>query len=379
MHALASFTAASLLLSSVSAVPNLRRRTTTSALDAWVTVDDEGQPSTVTPQVTTVDGTATTISPAPNDVTATVFTQTSMGRVTTTTGTTPAIPTATSGAAGDFPVCHNLDGEFAPWCSPTNGTKLYPGTTYYFIWDPDYFAQPNTTVIIQGNYVNETTGNITDQAFESSKTTAAWGFWSYKVEDSLLKYQAAKNITIQLASVAPGKKATIMKGPTVEVNRLASYTPDTGGSPDLKALYIALPTVLGFVILCVIGTCLWNRNQRRIGVGNIMSRGRHGYGVGKSARSRMGMGKRQEKGNERIQLMQREMETDGVEPYRDAPAQAPTQAPDRPRRDSDALGSLAGTPTEDRRMDFNHPGRQPGGGNGNYFRDELRRQNDERF
>ncbi|KAI1499042.1 hypothetical protein F5X99DRAFT_298465 [Biscogniauxia marginata] len=375
MHALASIAAATLLLSSASAVPNLRRRDTTTGLEPWVTVNEEGQPSTVTPKLSTADGTPTTISPAPNDVTATVFTQTSFGKVTTSTGTAAAIPTPTGGAAGEFAICHNLDGDFAPWCSPTSGTKVYPGTTYYFTWDPDYFDKPNTTVIIQGNYVNETTGNVTDQAFESAKTIAAWGFWSYKIEDSLLKYQPAKNITIELASVVPGKKATIMKGPTIEVNRQPSYQPDTGGMPSKAALYIALPSVLGFVLLCAVGVCIWNRKQRHIGIGNIMSRNRHGYGDGKNARSRMGLGKRREKPNERIQLMQREIDADGIEPYRDAP--------ERPRRDSDALGSLAGTPTEERRMDFNRPGtgqaRERGAGNGNYFRDELRRQNDERF
>jgi hypothetical protein len=52
---------------------------------------------------------------------------------------------------------------------------------------------------------------------------------------------------------------------------------------------------------------------------------------------------------------------------------------DRPRRDSDALGSLAGSPTEDR---FNFLDSHPPGGSGqggNAFRDELARQNKERL
>lgn len=239
-------------------------------------------------------------------------------------------------------------------------------------WDASYFT-PNTSILVQGNYLNETTGAITDQAFQSPKWSASWGFWSYKIESSLMKFQSSKNISLQLATLtATGNTSDILKGPTITVTNYAPYQPDTGKKIDKLALIIALPTVFGFIGLVVIGTCLWNRKSRHIGIGNIMSRGRHGYGIGKSGRSRMGLGKR-EKANERIQLMEREVQANGGEVYRDMP--------DRPRRDSDALGSLAGTPTEERRMDFNRPGsraqRDRSAGDRNIFRDELRRQDDE--
>ncbi|KAI1392938.1 uncharacterized protein F4822DRAFT_392635 [Hypoxylon trugodes] len=362
---------AALLFSLASAVPNVRPRDTTdAALQPWVTVNDDGKPSTVTPVLSTVSGTPTVISGAPHDLTATVFTETSYGKVSTSTGTAP-MATATGGeGAGSFQACHNKDGDGAPWCQPTAGSPLYPGVTYYFTWDPSYFTVPNTTILVQGNYVNETTGEVTDQAFESPKWSASWGFWSYKIEESLMKYQSAKNITLQLATLATGGNASqIISGPTVLITHYPGYQPDTGKTPDKTALAIALPTVLGFVALCLVGTCLWNRRARKIGLGNIMSRGRHGYGVGKSARSRMGLGKRN-KANERIQLMERELEADGGDVYRDMP--------DRPRRDSDALGSLAGTPTEERRMDFHGPGSRDQRDR-NLFRDELRRQDNERL
>lgn len=284
------------------------------------------------------------------------------------------MPTATaSDGAGSFQACQNKDGDNAPWCIPTEGTALYPGTTYYFTWDTSFFASPNTSILVQGNYINETTGEVTDQAFQSPKWSASWGFWSYKIEDSLLKFQSSKNISLQLATLAVnGSSSEILKGPTVMVSKIPSYTPDTGKSVDKRALIIALPTIFGFIGLVVLGTCIWNRKSRKIELGNIMSRGRHGYGIGKSGRSRMGLGKR-EKANERIQLMEREVQADGGEVYHDLP--------DRPRRDSDALGSLAGTPTEERRMDFHGPGardqRDRPTGDRNVFRSELRRQDDE--
>ncbi|KAH9897551.1 hypothetical protein F4778DRAFT_744012 [Xylariomycetidae sp. FL2044] len=369
MHEFATLSAAALLLSTVSAMPNLRPRETDS-LQEWVTVDEDGQPSTVTPLVSTVDGTPTTIDAAPNDLTATVFTQTNYGKVTTTTGTEAPAPTATGKEGGAFNLCSNTDGEYAPWCAPSAGTHLWPGWTYYFTWDPTYFNASNTTIVVQGNYVNETTGAATDQAFESNKTLAAWGFWSYKIEDSLLRYQKAKNISLQLAALATGTQASIIPGPTILVTPYPTPTSQQNKIPSGAALYIALPTVFSFIILCLIGTCIWNRKARKIDIGNIMSRSRHGYGAGKSSRSRMGLRSKKNAAHERIQLMEREVQADGGELYRDQP--------ERPRRDSDALGSLAGTPTEDRRMDFPR-GQQRGAGEGNLFRDELRRQDNGRF
>ncbi|KAL7620199.1 hypothetical protein AAE478_009192 [Parahypoxylon ruwenzoriense] len=370
IYASNSLVATALLFSLASAAPNVRPRQTEAALQPWVTVDEDGKPSTVTPILSTISGTPTVISGAPHDLTATVFTTTNYGLISTRTGAAP-IATATGSEAGSFPVCHNKDGDFAPWCQPTEGTTLYPGVTYYFLWDTSYFKTPNTTILVQGNYINETTGEVTDQAFESPKTAASWGFWSYKIEASLMKFQPGKNITLQLATLPTSGDSEIIKGPKVLITNYPGPQPEQGKAPTPAALIIALPTVFGFIALCVIGTCLWNKRARQIGIGNIMSRSRHGYGVGKSSRSRMGFGKK--KANERIQLMEREVEADGGEVYRDMP--------DIPRRDSDALGSLAGTPTEERRMDFYGPGGREdrSATDRNLFRDELRRQNNERL
>lgn len=102
------------------------------ATDAWVTVDKTGLPTTVTPVVTVSDGTTTTISAIPTVLTATVLTRTEYGQLTTSTGTSPAEPTATNKkGAGAFLVCSNADGDYAPFCEPAKNSSLYPGTTYY--------------------------------------------------------------------------------------------------------------------------------------------------------------------------------------------------------------------------------------------------------
>lgn len=251
-----------------------------------------------------------------------------------------------------------------------------------------------------------------DQAY-SCKTTAAWSFCAWTVDSKILTDKSTKavNISLSIAALQPGAGAmTPFTGPTVLVTRPPTYLPPKATAPTGPALYIGLPTVLGFVALVLIGTCLWNRHSRRIGLGNIMSRSRHGYGVGKSRRQRIrlpGRGRRERK-EQAIRLMDQDVGASAAagaaeearrHEYHDTPDPAaaaaeaeghaarggPTgwrqEVPGRdesfdfglPRRDSDALGSLAGTPTEDRRMDLGHPD------GGNAFRDELSRQERERW
>lgn len=201
------------------------------------------------------------------------------------------------------------------------------------------------------------------------------------------------NISLAIAALAPNAAMmTPVQGPVVRVAKPAAYQQEQAKPPSGPALYIGLPTVLGFVVVVLVGTCWWNRNHRKIGVGSVMGRGKGGYGVGKSRRQRMFAGKgKAERKEQGIRLMEREVTGAGTagEVYRDE------VGPERPRvhvtrpegeefdfgvprRDSDALGSLAGSPTEERHPDgFGRGGTKSG--NGNAFRDELSRQQRERF
>ena len=154
-----------------------------------------------------------------------------------------------------------------------------------------------------------------------------------------------------------------MQGPRVRIAKPShdSAVPAPTRAPSGQALYIALPAVFGFVVLCVAGGFWWNRKARVVGLGNVMGR-RRGYGVGKSRRQRLGMGK---KGA--IQLQERGVAVEGGKEtsFRDDAWEAEQG---RRIRDSD-LGSLANTPT---RPEFGD------GAGGNVFRDEIRRQDGER-
>jgi hypothetical protein len=151
MHAIALLGAAAALCSPAMAMPKATPEPQLAALDLarraniepradptapWVTVGDEGKPvKTITPSMTTISGTPTLVSVAPHDITASVYTWTTWGSITTSTGRPPN-PTATSkDGEGVFSRCYNKDGDDAPFCSPYNASTLLTGNTYYSEWD----------------------------------------------------------------------------------------------------------------------------------------------------------------------------------------------------------------------------------------------------
>lgn len=285
-------------------------------------------------------------------------------------------------------------------------------------WDPTFFGSAtNTTVKVVGWYTNATTSVLTTQAFTSGYVAAAWGFYQWDLESAVLSSQGvgAINVTIMMASWAQNAPTSAwLVGPTVLVTYTPTYQQPPAKPPTGPALYIGLPVVLAFVALMLCGTCLWNRHSRQIGLGNIMSRGRAGYGVAKSRSQRV---RRDRVAEQKIHLMDRDPraramdddvdDNDGLgyvdddARHYEPPAHKEYRTDDEeggvfggpppprwdhdidhrppiidlPRRDSDALGSLAGTPTEDRRMDFNALESR---GELNSFRDEMNRQQKER-
>lgn len=129
--------AAPLLLASVATavaspagvVPHVARQ---DALPMWVTVNDNGQGSTITPTVTTVDGSVQTVSPPPSSLTESTTFVVSVGGTTTTTTGLPPVATATGNSeAGAFLVCDNQQGADAPFCQPQDGLVMAGRTTYY--------------------------------------------------------------------------------------------------------------------------------------------------------------------------------------------------------------------------------------------------------
>ncbi|TDZ13549.1 hypothetical protein C8035_v004337 [Colletotrichum spinosum] len=387
MHAL-NLVPAFLLLGGAAAAPGptlAARAAVLAPTAAWVSVAKDGTPTTVTPLQTTISGTPALASAAPNALTGTVFTFTDykLAKVSTSTGK-PPVPTANGkNGAGAFAPCSNTDGDFAPFCDPEKGSTLYTESTYYVTWDSSVLIKGNQTdvrVKIKGKEVNGTTvGDVVFNKDTESSHPAAWGYYAWHIDGNLIP-SGQDNTTIELLLqyTVNGVAKEDITGPQVLVAKRPTFHPQPSKLPKGAELYIALPAVFGFIFICLIGGCLWNRSRRKVGLGNVMSRSRHGYGLTKSRARNLGRRVRQSvfpsPKDRDIALRTREISPDGYQ-YTDNPAEQHQQQRDidhgRPRRDSDALGSLAGSPVSDR---FHEPG--PHGGN--VFRDELRRQDLER-
>ncbi|KLU88721.1 hypothetical protein MAPG_07706 [Magnaporthiopsis poae ATCC 64411] len=262
--------------------------------DLWVSVDDSGVPKTITPVISTVSGTPTAVSDAPPfKLTATVRTKIIHGYVTTSTGL--SLPTADANSkngAGAFPICHHKAGLGAPFCFPTPGSTLHPGTTYYITWDPAFFSSSNTTIVVFGSHRNATNGVLSkEDAFASSAIPVTKAFYAWSVDHEIMQHTPGVNISIGLRTLPVGNSSNApARGPDVYVTKALPFRQPPSTPPSGPELYIGLPIIFAFITLMLIGTLVWGKKYRNIGLGNVMSRGRRGgyqkLGSGRSRRSR---------------------------------------------------------------------------------------------
>jgi len=106
-----------------------------------------------------------------------------------------------------------------------------------------------------------------------------------------------------------------------------------------------LPVIFVFIILCVCGVAIFNRKHRKIDLGNVMGR-KKGYGTGKSRAQRLGL---RNNTPGAIELRDHELAEGGQ--YKDVPNRDAASG-GRPRAASNDLGSLAGSPTNERPIYF---------------------------
>ena len=193
------------------------------------------------------------------------------------------------------------------------------------------------------------------------RVPAAWGFAQLKVTSSLLKGHKINNVTISLLSSLKGSGVkTESTALPVALTQPGFPVNPAPKAPQGETLTIALPVALGTVFLLVVGLCIWNRKTRRIQLGNVMGRGQRGY-TGRRARGRMMA--RKDPG---IRLNAHPLSPARVAAdHPDYTDEAPRPGVDR--RDSDGLGSLAGSPVDETFQ-------QQGSTGSNAFRDEIERQ-----
>ncbi|KAI1341953.1 hypothetical protein F5Y15DRAFT_328636 [Xylariaceae sp. FL0016] len=273
----------------------------------YVTIAPDGAASTITPDPTTaIDGTVSTISPVPATLTQTsVYVMIdSHGYTSTSTGTAPvAMATSTSGA-GAFLQCGNARGVGAPFCSPSNGSQVQVGETYYVTWDTSFFPSTSEAVWVQGSYNKSSTDEagkfVSTHGFTSEDTTSGAGYWAWTVDDERTPVGTRVSLSLWYANPEALEEGALLsvEGPVVAVVMGADVKEGPGGSPN-NALAIALPVVLISVAL-VIGTWLCMRKRSGIrteelgaaphwpGHGHGRVGKGSGYGVGQSWGQRTG-------------------------------------------------------------------------------------------
>lgn len=197
-------------------------------------------------------------------------------------------------------------------------------------WDTAAFA-PNASIMIEGNYFNATTNEPTSQAFVSDKVAASKGYWTLPVKKGLMQGWSARNISVRMleldSKLAPTNKTR--KGPYVLVTKRPAYRPPRAELPSGATLFIALPTVFSVVTLFVVGTYIWNKQLRKISLGNVMSRRKHRYVRGRRVFGRVFSRRRKEKhtedAEERVRLLEWDGATEEAKPYYDVPADRDTR------------------------------------------------------
>lgn len=279
----------------------------TALTAVWTTVNDRGRPITVTPVLTTIDGTPTVISAAPvptADADDIILED-------------DELPPFKKPGSGAFEQCHNKDGPYAPFCEPSHAQNISINTDQHITWDPEYFRH-NTSVKIVAFYDLQGT----DQAFATDYMSSGWGYYEWKVKKNLFspkvyKKQQAVNVTLGFGVKNHNDhRVHFIRGPTVTITRTRRFHQHKNELPNGAALYIGIPAIVGFVLLVSCGTCLMNRKLRRIGVGSVMGRGTRYNLLGKSKKKGL-FGKKNK--DESIRLMDRdEFEVDDRD-YRQTP------------------------------------------------------------
>ncbi|TQV98478.1 hypothetical protein V2A60_007784 [Cordyceps javanica] len=353
----------------------LHRRDPAGELDPWVSVNEDPSATTYTPQWTTDgDGKSSLKDAAPSSLTGSVFSFTTLGEPTTTTGDPPNPTASNNKGTGAFSLCSKEDSSVEPFCRPRINSSLEPGNVYYLTWDPKHYAnQLNQSyfLTVQVKQQNRTTKEwVFLSDFDHVQVPAKQGYFPFAVTDSLLDGHDTNNITVTLQSrlnstIGDPDTVTDAYPLTVAKFKYPATAPNRGVAG--QTLTIALPVVFGTILLLVVGLCLWNRKTRRIHLGDIMPRkSTRGYS-GRAERRRRMFGSSSAAAatdaDHDIQLGNG-FPDDGPD-YRDVPA----RGGDRHR---DSLDSLEPSPVHD---SFQQQGTT---GGRNAFRDEMARQRNER-
>ncbi|KAF3018549.1 hypothetical protein E8E14_012502 [Neopestalotiopsis sp. 37M] len=228
---------------------------------AWITVQANGEATTVVPSLTTTDGFTSTVSPPPPELTQTsVWTLTVSGATTTSTGVNPVATASGPGEAGSFLLCENYQGDLAPMCQPEDGSSLDPGSVYYVTWNSVYFASENASVQVEGTFAD-------GEGFASEVIPAERGFYTWNTTDMSQKLASNNGflaVSLSLITLDTSNTnettASRQEGPTVIFS--SSSRSQRSGNHRIDVLTVVLPSMLGVTILVVMCAICVIRRKR---------------------------------------------------------------------------------------------------------------------
>ncbi|OJJ44062.1 hypothetical protein ASPZODRAFT_145186 [Penicilliopsis zonata CBS 506.65] len=192
------------------------------------------------------------------------------------------------GSAGDFPVCHDLEGPIAPLCLPLNGANVLVDAIYYVTWNADFYPL-NATITIEMRYLNSSEG---DSAYTSERTDNSYGYLPLGMSKEWLQDKPYNDLTLYIIELDPtsGRRASARQGPTIRLHPkpVEHYRPSPPLPYNRLALFVGLPVSLGAIILVVGGLYFGMRDSRRIKVERLRIAREKAYGIGESKMERLG-------------------------------------------------------------------------------------------
>ncbi|KAK3688233.1 hypothetical protein B0T22DRAFT_535454 [Podospora appendiculata] len=185
-------------------------------------------------------------------------------------------------------MCENINGANAPFCSPTEGTRLEVGKTIDVTWDPTFFNSSTTPQIrVQAEFSpskNPKTGETGgSDGFTTDAIDVATGRYTWTILASYLEPDArSRSAKLFLATPTDtDNDGTFdaqdrLAGPRVQIisaNTTTSPNNDNNNNKSMgpNPLSIALPVSLGVLVLLLIGGyfLLKRRAQNNPGAGGI--------------------------------------------------------------------------------------------------------------
>ena len=221
------------------------------------------------------------------------------------------------------------------------------------VWDPNFFGLQNGSRTFEIKAVNRSSSGALDPEFQTDISTNT-GYVTVKMEEEWLHGDDRRNLTVDIVAADSSHSSELgAVGPRISLLHKESAHHPNDPKDERVGMGVGIPLGLAFVGFIVVAAFFCMRRRRARG-GALANRSQN----------------RRSRG---LHLRDDDDWTSGTrgapERFRDEPTRGvELQDRTRGRHSGDSLGSLAGSPTDDRLGDRGRVGAN------NVFRDEISRQ-----